>query len=44
MKTIFNYFKKFFLFLAIPPPRPPKVKAGLIIAGKPICFKTFWLD
>ena len=31
--------KKSFLFLAIPPPKPPKVKDGLIIAGNPISFK-----
>ena len=29
------------MFLAIPPPRPPSVNAGLIIAGRPIFFKTF---
>ncbi len=33
------------LVLAIPPPRPPSVKAGLIIAGNPIFLNTFdaWL-
>ena len=31
--------KKSFLFFAIPPPKPPKVNEGLIIAGRPIFFK-----
>ena len=34
--------KNSFLVLAIPPPRPPKVKAGLIIAGSPICFRDLF--
>ena len=34
--------KKSFLVLAIPPPNPPKVKEGLIIAGRPIFFKHFF--
>ena len=40
--TILKY--SFFVF-AIPPPSPPSVKAGLMIAGKPIFFRTFvaWL-
>ena len=29
------------MVFAIPPPRPPKVKEGLIIAGSPIFFKHF---
>ena len=40
-KPFLTILKKSFLFLAIPPPNPPKVKAGLIIAGKPICFRAF---
>ena len=41
----FNILKNSFLFFAIPPPSPPRVKAGLIIAGRPICFRAFeaWL-
>ena len=34
--------KNSFLFFAIPPPVPPNVKEGLIIAGKPIFFRTFF--
>ena len=34
--------KNSFLFFAIPPPDPPKVNEGLIIAGKPTFFKTFF--
>ena len=30
------------LVLAIPTPNPPNVKAGLIIAGKPICLRSFY--
>ena len=37
----FTILKNCFLLFAIPPPRPPSVKAGLIIAGNPIFFKHF---
>ena len=30
--------------MAIPPPSPPSVNAGLIIAGKPIFLKLLMLD
>ena len=34
--------KKSFLVLAIPPPKPPSVNDGLIIAGRPILDKHFF--
>ena len=40
-KPFLTILKKSFLFFAIPPPSPPRVKEGLAIAGKPICFKAF---
>ena len=40
-KPSLTILKYSFSVFAIPPPSPPRVKAGLIIAGSPICFKTF---
>ena len=38
-KPSFTILKNSFLFLAIPPPNPPNVKDGRIIAGKPIFLR-----
>jgi len=38
----FTILKKSFFVLAIPPPKPPKVNEGLIIAGRPIFFRHFF--
>ena len=38
----FTILKKSFLVLAIPPPKPPSVNDGLIIAGRPILDKHFF--